>query len=186
MGSGDSPGLQNRREAGLPRLRWVRLPLASANLIQLVTAGRCLQGRGKRSVSSGRLGTERPRSRPRREPARRRRKPWRSRPWSEPARSYRKRRARRLGPAGPCRRRPGTQPARSRRKRWPRPWSEPAGSGGEPPPVIVIPRLADSQGRALRGVGSTPTRFRQLSAAVFRIPNSMMPTASVTEEHNGP
>src|SRR6266705_5029271 len=31
MGSGDSPGLQNRRKAGLPRLRWVRLPLASAN-----------------------------------------------------------------------------------------------------------------------------------------------------------
>src|SRR5438270_910179 len=33
MGSGDPPGLQNRRAAALRRRGWVRLPLASANRI---------------------------------------------------------------------------------------------------------------------------------------------------------
>src|SRR5579871_5255614 len=32
MRSGDRPGLQNRRDVGLPCVRWVRLPLASAKL----------------------------------------------------------------------------------------------------------------------------------------------------------
>jgi len=33
MGSGDPPGLQNRREAGQPRLRCVRPAHASANCL---------------------------------------------------------------------------------------------------------------------------------------------------------
>src|SRR5579862_6427735 len=64
MRSGDRPGLQNRRDVGLPCVRWVRLPLASAKLPRtMLTASarsqRILSEVGSTFVGLARLSTAR-------------------------------------------------------------------------------------------------------------------------------